>query len=968
MTKQGKKMLFKYKKALLGSAATALVATLPTYQAVAQDDDVIEVEEVVVTGSRIVRKDLTSASPVTVIGSEEISLSGDTRIEDIVQALPQAFNAQNSTVANGSSGTATVDLRNLGSVRTLVLIDGRRVMPGDPQSPSTDLNFIPSFLVKRVDVLTGGASSVYGADAVAGVVNFVMDKDFDGVRAGAQYSVYQHNNDNAFVQGLNADKGFDYPTGNMFGGGTWTYNFGIGGEFADGKGHASAYITYRDIAALTKSEYDYTNCTVNTGSSGPRCGGSTTTPWGRFIVPGVGDYILDPESGAWRERTGEVFNYGPFNHIQRPDTTWTAGGFFNYQLSDSVEAYAEIMMMDDYTQAQIAPSGNFGRTSTINCDNPMLSPEQFDTICTQGGFGVDDTASVVILRRNIEGGPRTSQLRHTNYRLVAGLRGQINDTWDYDVYGLYATSIFNNSYINDMNTDRIKDALDVIEDDNGNWVCRSGNAGCVPWNIFSAGGVTQEAVDYTSTVAVAKGWTKTQVVSGSITGNLGDYGVAIPGAEDGVSVAMGVEYRKESLSYEPDEVFAKGLRAGSGGASPPISGGFNVKEIFAEALVPIVQDAEFAEELSLELAARYSEYNLSGGEITYKAALTWQPISDIRIRGGFNRAVRAPNVVELFDPQGFGLGGDDDICGGATPSATLEQCINTGVTPEQYGNILLNAAEQYNTFGGGNPNLAPEVADTYTLGAVITPEAIPGFSATIDWYDIKITDVIDDLAADDIIQTCANTGDAVLCDKIHRDSLGTLWLTEEGYTESFNDNIGSLRASGIDVSLNYRIEAGDFGTIRTNLIGSYTLKSEFSNPLTDYDCVGYFGGQCGTPMPEWKHKLRVTWDTTFDTSFSLSWRYSGAVEIDDASPDPDIGSPSALANRWIPNDIARVGAQSYFDFAFTYDVSENVKVTGGISNLMDKEPPLMPSISSTGYGNTYDARGRRLFIGVNLDF
>ncbi|GHF22666.1 TonB-dependent receptor [Kordiimonas sediminis] len=955
-----------YRAALLGSTAAIAASLVLGANASAQDaDSDAEFEEVVVTGSRIIRKDLDSASPVTVIGSEEISLSGDTRIEDLVQSLPQAFAAQNSTVANGSSGTATVDLRNLGSERTLVLIDGRRLMPGDPQEPAADLNFIPSFLIKRVDVLTGGASSVYGADAVAGVVNFVLDKDFEGIRASAQYSTYQHNNDNKYMQEINEAVGFDVPKGNMWGGGTWTYNLGLGGEFADGKGHASMYMTYRDISSLTKAEYDFTNCTVNTGSDGPRCGGSSTTPWGTFITEN-GTYLVDPETGAFRPRNGEVFNYGPFNHIQRPNTTWTAGGFINYELSDSVEAYMEFMFMDDKTDAQIAPSGNFYRTDSINCDNPMMSAEQKAIICA--GYADDERATLLIGRRNVEGGPRTNSLRHTNYRMVAGLRGQLDDVWSYDVYGLYAENTFSEQYINDLNTNRIKDALDVVLDDEGNMVCRSGNEGCVPWNIFQKDGVTQAAVDYISTVAVAKGQTKSQVLSGSVSGDLGSYGLTLPGAEDGIGLALGVEYREEALKYEPDEVYANGLRAGSGGASPPIAGGFNVTEIFAEALIPIVQGAEFAEDLSAELAYRYSEYNLSGGESTYKVGLTWQPTADVKVRAGYNRAVRAPNVVELFDPQGYGLGGDDDICGGETPSATLEQCKRTGVTEAQYGNILLNPAEQYNTFGGGNPDLSPEIADTFTIGAVVTPDFLPGFTATVDWYKIKIDKVIDALAADDVIQTCANTGDAGLCSMIHRDAFGTLWLTDEGYTETFQNNIGTLKAEGIDVTAQYSTDIGDMGTLRASLVGSYTLKNYFSNPLTDYDCVGYFGPQCGTPNAEWTHKLRVTWDTTFDTSFSVSWRYMGAVKIDDASPDEDLGSPTAVENRWAPNGVDRISAQSYFDFSFNHNLTENIDITGGISNLFDKEPPIFPSLSSTGYANTYDTRGRRLFIGASVDF
>ncbi len=953
--------------AIMGAAATAalcLAAFVPAAQA---QDEVAELEEITVTGSRIVRRGLVSASPVIVVDAAEVTYTGTVRIEDLVQSLPQAFAAQNSTIANGASGTATVSLRHLGSTRTLVLINGRRMMSGDPFTTAPDLNFVPTALVKRVEVLTGGASSVYGSDAVAGVVNFIIDSDFEGLQLKAQQSYYQHDNSNQLTQDINNDRGFPVPTGSIRDGGTLNLSAALGGNFADGRGHATGYVTYRDIDAILKGGRDYTSCTVQTGSTGPRCGGSSTTPWGTFITDN-GSYIVDPDTGEFRLRAGEVFNYGPFNHIQRPDTTWSGGTFIDYQLADSVSAYAEIMFMDNYTDAQIAPSGNFYRTESINCDNPLLSPEQVQIICTDNGYALTDNAALYIGRRNVEGGPRTNNIRHTNYRIVSGLRGELNDTWSYDAHGLYGLSIVNESYINDLNVDRIKNALDVITDPaTGDPACRvaiSGNdTACVPWNIFSNGGVTPEAVDYISTVAVAKGWTKTQVASAAFTGDLSNYDIKLPSADDGVMVVLGAEYREETLDYDPDEVYSKGLRAGSGGRTPPIKGSFNVMEIFTEALVPLVQGARFAEDLSLELAYRYSDYERIGGTHTYKAAVTWAPNDDIRFRSGFNRAVRAPNALEMFRPQGFGLGGDQDICAGPVPTATLAECQNTGVLPAQYGNILANPANQYNTLGGGNPKLTPEVADTFTVGMVLTPAFFDGFSGTIDYYKIEIEDTIGSLGADDIIQTCANTGSAQLCDLIHRDSMGTLWLTRAAYTETTNQNIGKLSAEGIDVTANYGFDIGNAGSIDLSLIGTYMLSDRFSNPLTDYDCVGYFGSQCGQPDAKWRHKARAVWATNWDTSITLAWRMVGKVKIDDASPDPDLGSPGSM-DKWITNGIDKIGNESYFDLAATYHFNDDIRATLGINNILDTEPPLAPSQSSTGFSANYDTLGRYMFLGV----
>lgn len=940
-------------------------------------------EEVTVTGSLIPRKDLEALSPVMVLDAEEITYQGTPRIEDLITALPQAFNAQNSTIANGATGTATVALRHLGAVRTLVLINGRRMPAGDALSQTlgagADLNFIPAALVKRVDVLTGGASSVYGADAVAGVVNFVLDTDFEGIKGGIRFSGFQHNNNNSVAQEINAARGFDVPSGSIFDGESFAANLAVGGKFGEGKGHASAYVDFRNIPAITKSERDYFNCSVNRGSSGPTCGGSSTTPQGRFIsfTPDFGangDFVLDLSTGnTFKPREGEVFNFGPFNHIQRPDKRYTGGGFVQYTVNPHFEAYAEVMFMDDNTDAQIAPTGNFGRTTTINCDNPMLSAQQRDLICTQAGFGPTDFANVTMLRRNIEGGARTALLRHIDWRLLAGGRGNFNDNWSYDVYGLHAQVSSPQGYINDLHEDRIGDALDVIGDPNdpSTWQCRSGNPGCVPWNVFQTGGVTQAAIDYMSVNAVLDSGTDTQMVSATFTGDLESYGLAFPSASEGIQIAVGAQYRNEHLFVNPDEVFELGLRAGSGGETVPVDGSFNVKELFVEALIPVVQDTPGAQDLSLELGYRYSDYSLAGGNSSYKAQMAWAPTKSLKLRTGFNRAVRAPNVRELFRPQGFGLGGDEDICANdpatGVPTASLEQCQRTGMSAAQYGTVLANPAQQYNTLSGGNPDLDVESADTLTVGIVWTPQAIAGLTATIDYYDIKVEDTIGFLDADDIIQTCANTGDPLLCDLIHRDRAGTLWLTEEAFTETTNQNIGELRGRGVDLNVAYPLNLGGSGFINFAFIGTYLLENNFKNPLTEFDCAGFYGAQCGQPDAKWRHRARATWNTNFNTKISLGWRRIGSTQVDDASPDPDLGSPG-LVESWEINGAAVLKTYNYLDLAATYSFRDGVRLMFGVNNVLDEDPPLSPSLSSTGWTGTYDPLGRSVYTSLQFEF
>jgi outer membrane receptor protein involved in Fe transport len=935
-------------------------------------------EEVSVTGSLIPRKDLESLSPVAVVNPEEITYQGTGRLEDLIQALPQVFPGQNSTIANGASGTATVDLRYLGAERTLALINGRRT---GSDGTSHDLNFIPSALVQRVDILTGGASSVYGADAVAGVVNFVLDTEFEGVRGTVQYNAFQHNNNNATARAMNAAAGFPVPTGSTWDGGSFNANLAVGGRFAENRGHATAYVDYRNIAEILKERRDYTNCSPRRGDDGPVCGGSGATAQARFISFDrywnyQGDYLLDPSTGnTLKPYEEEHFNYGPYNHMQRPDRKWSGGAFARYTLNRHFEPYAEIMFMDDSTDAEIAPTANFGNTEVLNCANPMLSPQQRDLLCTQAGFGPNDYANVITTRRNVEGGPRTSQLRHTSIRFLGGLRGDVSPAWSYDVYGLHASVSAPESFINDFAVDRIGYAMDVVGDPNdpSTWRCRSDDPGCVPWNIFRAGGVTQDAIDYMSVVALMDSGTRTQMLNLTVRGDLEGYGVALPSASEGVQLALGTEYRRERLYAYPDEVFEQGA-AGFGSEIPGVDGSFSVRELFVEALVPVIQDTRGSEDLTLELGYRYADYDLSGGNSSYKGLLSWAPTSSLKLRAGFNRAVRAPNVRDLFNPQAEGAGWTDDFCANdpatGVPSATLEECLRTGLSESQYGNLPGVGLGGVTGLYGGNPDLDVETADTLTVGLVWTPNAITGLSATIDYYDIRLEDTIGFLWPEDILRQCADTGDPLICDLIHRDSAGTLWLYG-GYVDSRDQNIGRSGARGVDLSASYPLNLGGRGFINLSLLGTYVLENSLDNGVADYDCVGLFGNQCWQPLARWRHRVRASWQTSFNTTISLGWRFIGSTLNDDASDKPHLAEPD-LVESWRINGAYELPAYNFFDLAATYSFRDGLRLTLGVNNILDKEPQIAPGVESNDYGTgffgDYDPLGRNLYASLQFEF
>jgi len=959
----------------LSSQVAAQAQTTPEQTAEQKAEPYQVKEEVTVTGTLIPREDLTSLSPVATISVEEVTYQGTSRVEDLIQQLPQAFAAQNSTIANGASGTATVALRNLGSVRTLPLLNGRRMASGDAYETSADLNFIPAALVNRVDVLTGGASSAYGADAVAGVVNFVLDTEFEGFRGEVMWNGFQHNNDNEQAQAINAARGYTAPTGSAWDNGGYNFNFAVGGKFGEGKGHASAFVDYRDVKAITKDARDYTNCSVqNLGATGPACGGSATWEYGYFSTA-TDDFVLDPRTGntdTFRPRVGtDVYNFAPLNFMQRNDEKWSGGAFAHYRFSDKVEPYTEIMVMHDYSDAQIAPSGSFFSTSSINCDNPMMSESQRRDIC---GTQTDGSVEMYLARRNVEGGGRNSKLQHTNWRLLAGLRGDLNPSWSYDVYGMHAQVDSPNVYDNDFLVSRIENALDVVgtPGDPSTWQCRSGDTGCVPWNVFTIGGVTQGALDYLQVPYLYNSGTKTQMLAALMRG---DTGIKFGSATEPVEIAIGGEIRKESLFVSPDYINAAGLAAGSGGPTDPVDGNYQTNEAFAELRVPLVQDRSGFNDLSLELGYRFANYTASEQEAknnsSYKALLSWAPVPGFRLRGGINRAVRAPNVQELFQPQSVGLQGSEDICAGTNPSATQEQCVRTGVPADQYGRVRENPAGQYNSLLGGNPQLDVETADTITAGFVWTPKSITGLTVTADYFDVKIEDTIDNFFADDTIKVCAETGNPDVCRLIHRDARYTLWLTNDGYTIATNQNIGKVKARGMDVGLTYPWGLGDHGIINFSFLGSTVLENRETTPLYDYDCAGFMGNQCGIPSPAWRHRMRASWNTNFKTTFTLGWRFISGVENDDLSDDPDIGNP-ALVERLKLNGSDKFPAYNWFDLAVVYKFHDKLRLTLGCNNLLDKEPPLGSGLQDIDYGpgyyGTYDPLGRSLFANLQFEF
>lgn len=970
-------------------------------------------ESIVVTGSRIRQPNLESTSPVTQVTAADITTQGVTRVEDLINQLPQAFAAQNATVANGATGTATVDLRGLGSARTLVLVDGRRMPYGGVTNSAADLNQIPSQLIERVEILTGGASAIYGSDAIAGVVNFITKKNFEGVEIEAGYNFYQHKNSfdgpgATKLRQVIANRSATNPAQFQLPDDSVTDGFGrqasilIGVNTPDGRGNFTAYLTVEDNDEVLQRDRDYSACSLDTIVSPTvsfACGGSSTASPGRFTNFGVGgapyNFTVGSDGQTWRGFNGSLdqYNFGPTNHYLRPATRYNFGASGHYQLNEKADVYTQLMFTDYRSVAQIAPGGLFiFDTSTINCDNPFIPAANFAAInCTPALRDAGGSTTMYIGRRNTEGGGRQSAFLNNSMRAIVGIRGNFAEGWDYDVSAQRSIVKANEKTLNYFVIDRIKKALDVVTDpETLQPRCRSsyqyllGNlpstqstpgaalnplfdSGCVPYNPFRTGAVTQESLNYLQAPGVQIGQIDQEIYLASVTGDLGTYGIQLPSANEPVQIALGVEYRRDSLENETDALLASAALSGRGGATIGITGTTTVRDYFMEARVPLVQGKSLAEDLSFDTAFRYSDY----GDIntnTYKFGLQWSPIEDIKLRASFQRAVRAANIVELFTARGFNLFDiDGDPCGPSVGTeingitATPAQCLATGVPAAFIGQDILDSpAGQYQFTQGGNTELEPEESDTKTFGIILQPRFLPGFVASFDYFDIKVDNLISTYGAINTLAACYNNNDATACARIQRNPANGILWGGPGNVLDFNINIGGLKTKGVDTNLSYSgIELGGFGTLSFNLQGTY-LQDLITNPgpgIDPYDCTGFFVGQCGVPNPKWRHHFRIGYQTPWNLDLALTWRYFDGVK----------GFGQA-ANR-IDDEFA---SQSYVDIAGTYTFTDKIRATVGVNNVLDRDPPLNAGVGTTGNGNTYpqtyDALGRYVFGRVSVGF
>ena len=946
--------MYKSPVALAVSTAIAMSASgLPS--AFAQ-----ELEEVVVTGSRIATADgFGQVAPVSVITAEDIQLTGMTRLEDVLNSLPSIETSQNSFISNGATGTASVDLRGLGSNRTLVLFNGKRLQPGGVNTQVPDVNQIPAAIVERVEVLTGGASATYGADAVAGVVNFITRR-VNGLEVSFGATGYQHNNDNKYMQGRMDARGFSYPTGNTgIDGQSRTLDVLIGTDFADGRGNATAYATWREGKALLQAARDYSGCALNT--AGTACGGSSTAVVPNFFIAPLtaggegpvdpttglaydydqeGFYSLQSNGGLAAYNGSNIYNFAPINYFMRPDERYSLGAFVNYDVSDRFQPYMEVNFTSSESRAQIAESGTFYADTYFLPLNSPLFPAPFRASLASLYPGAE-RFGVYIGKRNTEGGPRSEITDYDSFRLVGGARGQITDSWSYDLFYQLGKTSSSSTYINDLYLKNLTEALGPD----------CGKAGKLPcYQVFTFNGVTPAMAQGLAGTAIATGDTSTEVMGGFVSGDLG---IGLPGV-DAIQAVFGVEYRSERYDRVADSVYQEGALAGQGGPTPNLKGGYNVSEAFVEFNLPLLADVPGFKALTLDAAYRYSDYSSAGETDTYRLGLDWRVVDQLRVRTGYNRAVRAPNIGELFAATQIGLWGGNDPCAGAAPEYTAAQCANTGVTAALYGRITPNPADQYNQVSGGNINLAPEVADTFTFGIVVDP--IDNLTASVDYWSIKIEDTISTLGPRLILDQCALFGQ--LCGSVVRAPNGSLWQGQTGFVRNTLQNFGEATWEGLDIAGAYRFDALG-GSFRTSLIATYMLTKETlpipTDANTKTECVGKVNDNCYA-TPELRATVGVSYDSNEWWSVGARMRYFSKVDY--------TGTVDVLADK-------ELGATTYFDLNGTFRFMENSDLVIGVNNVLDKEPPLVGGTLTTN-ANTiagfYDTLGRYVFANVSVRF
>jgi iron complex outermembrane recepter protein len=935
--------------ALLANAIAIACAT-----AQAAEDPAIT--EVVVTGSRIARPDIEASTPVQVVSSQAIDMQGSQNIADIIAELPAVgtpgLSRTNSNFLTSSNGVSTVNLRNMEDQRTLVLINGRRVVAGVGGTSIVDVNNIPTDLIESVQVLTGGASAVYGSEAVAGVVNFILKDDYEGLNVRAQ-------------------------TGASGEGDAERHMFSLTGGLNIGdRGNITGNVQYdRDFGLRSRNRAISAN-DIPARSSFP--------PQGRFPLESNWTFGPDNVLKDTFDTPVDGFNRNAERYIAVPLERTLVTVLGNYRLTDSVKLFAEgsYSRMESNSSLEplatdnsdaVLPDGTI--SPGLSRDNPFI-PAPILAEMDQVAADTGEEVFLPMIKRMNGVFDRSNQNDRDFYRGVIGLSGEFGSDWHWETY--YNRSQTKESTESETALrDRYYFALDAIADPTtGQPICRDAAAraaGCAPFNPFGFNSVSRESADYITAGGIKDTYdakVTQQVVAANITGPVFE----LPAGE--VKIAAGAEYRKE----ESEELFSPETQAGNtmGNALSNTFGEYNVKEAYVETIVPLLSNAPFARSLDFEAAYRFGDYSTVGNVDSWKAGMTWAPIDDIRFRAVYSVATRAPSIGELFSGANQTFETVPDPC---------EAAVNEAGPVGDYCRSIPGIAQQIATTGSfeytlgdsqsmegqnlSNPNVQEEQAKTWTVGVVLTPQALRNFTMSVDWWQIKVSDAITLVARDYILDTCVNSlGTDPLCSRITRENVGTPRPRTPGTVFSIDTlplNAASIETSGVDVALGYALEFGAAQRLNVSLAYTYLDKLSLQqNPsLPAENEKGQLDGP-GRLGAGFEHRANLGINYAWDR-FSASWRMNYLSAIKDTLDEND---PT------VPPEVNDIGSAIYHDVQARYEfgADRQYAVYAGADNVFDKKPPVLgqdaqSEITGTETAaDTYDPFGRMWYAGVEVTF
>ena len=949
-------------------------------------------DTIIVTGTRIVRPNLRSAAPITTVTAAEIKDEGAVNLEEVTNRLGQVQPDAQQEYQQSNGQQRGVKLRGLDFNRTLSLINGQRIAGVE----SVDINLIPVSLVDRIDLLSGGASSVYGSDAIAGVVNYVIKTDFTGLQLSGNYSFYNHDNRNNASTPVAKAFGITTPTGVVNDGGRADLEAAYGHNFLDDRLNVSVFGAYHHADGILFNERDASGCQLRRDTSNPLrvnnliCGGTAAGPNGTLTINGqnYSDVTGSPGTFALASTIPQYQNQGQ-RLAARGYERYNAGGFLTFKVAPAAEITANVLYLHDKSANLLYGPYIQSNTYQINCNNPFLSASQATLICGANAGSPTATAPVGVQYGfpGLKGDRDKETFTNTQFRAALGVHGDIAEGWKYSVDGVYDESRQLWQPGGNNVTANVQNALKVVNV-NGVPTCQSVVNGtdpsCVPLNVFVANNPGSAALSnylFNAGLGDQDLRAKFYDVNANLTADFSRYGIRSPFAEQGLAISVGAEYRKQQeqtyRNQRFNDVYYGGALAGTTLTQQDVVEG-NI-----EAQLPLVQNVPFMKLLQANGGYRLSKYSTNSQVFsTWKIEGVYSPTPDIEFRVSRNKAARAPGLREANQPVGYQNATFIDPCAGPTPAASAQACQLTGLPSNLYGDAIapgiagsIRCADDVCRQRNNGVPVNPEDAATLTYGIVLTPRFLPRFSLSVDRYKIQVNDVILYSSAQDAVNACAMTGLAYYCTRLVRDPVTyqlTGTSTTAGFVQSGVQNQYRLFASGYDFQAQYALPLGDrAGKLDFQFDGTLTTDqgSQAAPYLPRINCVGYFGGSCNSqPTPRWVHTLRTTY-TTADGIFhsSLAWRHIAPVTAGQN------GGPQSTAASAV-TDFTGIPAYDYFDLSVGVNIAKRFKLNASCNNIFDRQQPIMTNTYdyALSRGNTipqrYDSLGRMISVGVTTNF